>query len=310
MKIQILLSTYNGERHLKAQLNSILNQGIENLYLTVRDDGSQDKTIKILNDYKLNFPQITYYTGTNIGVQRSYLDLISHVDADTDYVAFSDQDDIWLPDKISRAVHCLESINVSQNVPLLYCSAQKIVDEQLRPIITTVSREIHTPSFGNALVQNVCTGCTAVVNRQLILLISRYQPEHIENIIMHDWWIYLVASCFGKVYYDPNAYIKYRQHGRNTHGVISKRRDLIRYRFQQLNKPRGEIYKQIEEFKKCYSELLNKEQYIPNMKMLEKVILSRTSLKNKLKLIADKNIFRQKMSDDLIYRGIILIGKL
>ena len=310
MKTQILMSTYNGERYLREQLNSILNQNIKNCQLLIRDDGSQDNTRTILEEYAQRFEQITYYAGENIGVQKSYFNLIEHADPNADYIAFSDQDDIWLPEKVSQAIAYLEINKSAPDVPLLYCSAQRIVDEQLNPVKMMVSREIHFPSFGNALVQNVCTGCTAVVNQKLIEMIREHQPKHFENIVMHDWWLYLTASCFGFVYYDNRAYIKYRQHENNAHGAISDHWKLMKYRLGQLCQPRGEIYRQAEEFYECYAEILHESMYASNIQLLKKLCSSQKGICNKLRLVCDKRIYRQKPGDDFVYRGIVLMGKL
>ena len=310
MKVQILMSTNNGEKYLKAQLDSILRQTERNCCLLIRDDGSSDNTPAILEYYSKHFSQISFYLGNNLGVQNSYLDLISHVEQDVDYIAFADQDDIWHPLKLSRAIYCLEKIAVRNDEPLLYCGAQQLVDENLKTINPTVSREVYMPSFGNALVQNICTGCTAVADKNLISLIRQYPIENTKDIVMHDWWLYLVASCFGKVFYDSKSYVEYRQHSKNTHGAILNRKALMQYRFKQLFQPRGEIYKQAECFKKCYSEMLNKEKYLPNAQLLEKMILAKKNFKHKLLLASDKQIYRQKKMDDVIFRGIVLVGKL
>lgn len=301
------MSTYNGSRYIETQLNSIAAQDIENKFLLIRDDASNDDTVRIIQKYQKKYPWISYYEGQHAGVQKSFLELISKVDTDTDYVAFADQDDEWLPEKLKRAIYCLKKIdstNATKQMPLLYCSDKQIVDDNLEPLQVTVSRPVRKISFGNALVQNICTGCTAVINRPLIELLQKYPPANPEYIIMHDWWLYLTASCFGKVYYDKKTYIKYRQHGKNTSGAMLNKRNLFLYRIQQLTKTRGYIYHQLDNFRKSF------ELDIERTEMLESVLKSEYSIKNKIDLILNKNIFRQKKSDDFVYRIIVLIGKL
>lgn len=304
------MSTYNGERYISEQLDSILSQTLNTFQILVRDDGSQDNTLAILADYADRYDQIACYTGANLGVQKSFFDLIIHADPQADYIAFSDQDDIWQPQKLARAVQCLQSVTASDDRPLLYCGAQELVDEGLNPIKATVSREIHLPSFGNALVQNICTGCTAVINRPMARMIREHRPDHMENIVMHDWWLYLTASCFGDVYYDASPYVKYRQHTDNVHGAIFNRRELLKYRLNQLQKPRGEIYRQIDEFYACYADAWQSDLYASNLHLLRKVQRSKIGLIDRIRLISDKRVYRQKWEDDLVYRGIVLLGKL
>lgn len=312
MKIQILMSTYNGGRYIRTQLKSIVAQTIKNKTLLIRDDGSTDNTIEIIQEYQKQYPWIFYYQGKNIGVQKSFLELIQNSDPEADYIAFSDQDDEWLPEKLERAVECLQKLGSAQepSVPLLYCSDKIIVGEQLESLNVTVSRKVRKITFGNALVQNICTGCTAVLNHALLDLIKKHPVAEMKNLIMHDWWFYLTASCFGKVFYDKNAYIKYRQHGRNTSGAMISKRALLRYRLKQLRMPRGEIYRQAKAFQMCYADILNLPQYSSKKKSIHQLLEAEKTVKGKVKLACNRRFFRQKNFDDFVFRVIVLIGKL
>lgn len=312
MKIQILMSTYNGEKYIGEQLDSIISQKGVDKTLLIRDDGSFDQTVEIIKDYQKRYPWISYYQGENIGVKYSFFDLIMKADKCADFISFSDQDDVWYPDKLRHAVRCLKSFSAGEETPLLYCSSQTIVDEELEPISVTVSRDVYAPSFGNALVQNICTGCTAVINRSLLLLIRNNMPKHVDSIIMHDWWLYLSASCFGKVFFDRSSYLLYRQHSKNAFGAITNRRRLLKYRLQQLIRPRGEIYSQAEEFYSSYYKPLKLQaaESNSNEKLLYCLLSARKALRGRLKLIAEKQIFRQKVTDNCVYKLAVLIGKL
>ena len=148
----------------------------------------------------------------NIGVIASFFQLLMLASSEADYFAFCDQDDVWLPNKVSRAVSVLESI--PQDIPLLYCSRVTIVDEKLNHLglSKTLSR---APSFENALVENIVTGCTAVINRKSRQLFLRRIPR---KALMHDWWMYLVVAAFGEVVWDPQSKDVYkRQHLRESH---------------------------------------------------------------------------------------------
>lgn len=308
MKIQILMSVYSGSRYIRTQLDSIAEQTITNKTLLIRDDGSTDDTIEIIKEYQRRYSWISLYRGDNIGVQRSFLDLISHADEEADYVALADQDDLWFPDKLEQAVKCMEQMD--GKLPLLYCSDKEIVGKNLEPINVTVSRVVRKISFGNALVQNICTGCTAVMNQNLVQLVKGCLPVNPESIIMHDWWLYLTASCFGEVYYDTNTYIKYRQHGGNTSGAMLNRRSLLKYRLEQLMKPRGEIYRQAACFRESYKKKLEGTAKKKERDMLDQLLLAEKKIGKRIRLALDSRYFRQKRGDDIVFRAIVLVGKL
>ena len=338
MKIQILMSAYNGSQYIKTQLDSIAAQssyggilldgnsgqtpmpkrkeesshedeGME-LSLLVRDDGSADGTIAILNDYCCRFPWINYYGGSNIGVRASFLELIQKADTDADYYARADQDDEWLPGKLGRAVQCLRRLEVPSEIPQLYCSAKHIVDQDMKPCPSAIRQQVLHPSFGNALVENICTGCTAVFNKALLDLIMKYPVKTPQEMIMHDWWLYLTAGCFGHVFFDKEAYILYRQHGDNAFGARLSQRDLLMYRLRELRKPRGEIFRQVSLFLETYAGLLALTQYHENYQLAANLLTGRDSVCARFRLAASPLYFRQKWTDDLIFRAILLIGKL
>lgn len=296
--VQILMSTYNGEKYLRQQLDSILNQTYPNIRILVRDDGSKDGTLRILKSYAEQYHNISYYQGDNKGVIGSFFDLLKNSDDNAAFYGLADQDDDWLPDKVARAVELLE--RSKEHIPLLYCSDTYIADENLN--IIKSDNKNPRPSWGNALVQNICTGCTAVLNRYLRDIVKDIKPEH---IIMHDWWLYLAAELFGEVCYDRNAYIKYRQHGHNVYGAKKNRLEVWSYRLKQLGEKRGALYPQLEEIKKWYPDMDQEKE-----KMLSLVLSTQKGLKNKIKLILNKKIYRNDRMDDLVYRGIVLIGKL
>lgn len=297
-KVQILMSTYNGASYLKTQLDSILNQTYTNVSVLVRDDGSTDGTCAILKAYAGEYPNISFYQGENIGVIQSFLELLRRSDDDVMYYGFADQDDEWMPEKIERAVGKLQARGGDR--PLLYCSDTYLADSELAVI--GKDEKCARPSLGNALVQNICTGCTAVMNHSLRDIINRTKPK---NIIMHDWWFYISAALFGEVCYDKEAYIKYRQHGNNQFGAKISRGEVWKYRVKQLFEKRGELYEQLREIQANYTDLDEAQT-----RLIEMVLQSQKGLGNRVRLARNKEIYRNKPMDDRIYRGIVLIGKL
>ena len=129
-KVQILLSTYNGEKFVEEQIESLLNQDYQNINILIRDDGSKDQTKSIIKRYKTNYPEkISVMDDSNIGVKKSFMKLIEQASESADYIVFCDQDDYWEPKKISRLVEVMEKED--QEIPLMYFSKLNIVDSQL-----------------------------------------------------------------------------------------------------------------------------------------------------------------------------------
>lgn len=204
------MSTYNGERYIDEQVRSILDQLPSDGLLMVRDDGSRDGTVARVQAFDDRRVQILL--GENVGFARSFLTLLSLTPTNTDMVMFSDQDDVWLPEKVNRAWQHLQPLAAQ---PALYCSAQMLADKTLRPLHVT-SPWPRGPSFASALTENIVTGCTAALNRSAVALLqSAGVPD---GVHFHDWWMYLVVSAFGAVVVDDQPTILYRQHGTNQIG--------------------------------------------------------------------------------------------
>ena len=204
------MSTFNGQRYVKAQLQSILEQLPAGGCIRVRDDGSSDDTVAAIR--AVNDDRISLKTGPNCGFGASFLTLLAAAPADADMVMFADQDDVWMPGKIDRAWRHLHRLG---NVPGLYGSGQLLVDEALRPLHPTPPWA-HGPSFANALTENIITGCTAALNRPALALLQRAGVP--QGVRLHDWWLYLVISAFGTVVHDEHPTLLYRQHGANQIG--------------------------------------------------------------------------------------------
>lgn len=296
-KVQILISTYNGEKYLIEQLESLIIQDYPDINILIRDDGSKDNTLAILNEYSKKYPNISYYKGNNLGCWQSFMDLIQQCDKEAYYYAFCDQDDVWEYNKISSAIKVLEQMK--QSVPLLYCSKLKPVGEELEEIKVTINNINFRPSFGNAVIQNICTGCTAVINRNAVEMAMNKIPKF---MVQHDWWFYLIASCYGEVYYDENSYILYRQHGNNEIGARTTQIEQLKYRLRTYKKRRGNIYRQLKEFISLY-KIEGK-----NRDLIELVLATEYQVKKRFEMVANKRIYRQKLMDDIIYKVIILIG--
>lgn len=295
--VQVLMSAYNGEKYLREQLDSILGQDYKRIEVLIRDDGSTDETLSILKEYGEQYENVAYYAGENIGVQNSFFDLMKHADKEADYYAFSDQDDVWLPEKIKRAVELLESED--EKIPLLYAGKTSPVDEQLNVIPMKIRHHDIKPSFGNALVENVCTGCTEVFNRELLELVIKKLPGF---TVMHDWWLYLTAAAFGKVIYDKKECILYRQHAKNQVGMQCTWYDELIKRTKNLRKHSGALREQAIQFREVYG-IGYKES-----RLTDWVADYKRKLSYRFILVSSSAVYRQRKIDDVIFRGLFLFG--
>ncbi|RPI15811.1 MAG: glycosyltransferase family 2 protein [Lysobacterales bacterium] len=294
--VAVLLSTYDGSRWLAPQFESLLAQRDVDVMVRVRDDGSRDDTPQLLARWAAD-RRIEYECGGNLGVVRSYLALLAAAPPTAEFVAFSDQDDVWLPDKLSAAVRRLATHDPS--LPALYCSRTRYVDETLQPL--GLSRIPRIVGYTNALVENVATGCTVVMNRSAVDLVNARPPS---AALMHDWWCYLVVSAFGAVEYDPIPRILYRQHGGNVIGGRSGWVASVPDRFRRLRLRRDGAFRcsnQAAEFLRCHGERLAPEKRA----LLDDFLAARRSTPAALAFAASGRVHRASPQDDLVLRAMI-----
>jgi len=208
--VSIVMATYNGEKYLREQLDSIIEQTYKNIELIVVDDCSQDSTLDILVAYQAshNFIKI-YRNESNMGVSQTFSFGITK--AIGDYVAFCDQDDVWLPNKIERMV-----AEIGDN--LLIHGDAKLVDQDLNTIEDSFARkykDINKSKFTDYLLGNNVTGCCTMISRELVQL-SMPIPE---NFYIHDHYFALVASYYKRIKFLDEKLVLYRQHGNNVMGA-------------------------------------------------------------------------------------------
>ncbi len=237
-RIGILLATYNGARFLSAQLDSFRTQTEPGWILFWRDDGSSDDTVAQMTAFAAEIGEarcIRVEGAEHLGASASFFALLAAATSHGLPLAFADQDDVWLPDKLAWALEALAPTpgtslcGPSPCGPSLYCSRQTLVDEALHPI--GQSALLHSaPSFANALTQNIATGCTIVLDPAAARLVAGSQPS---AAVLHDWWSYLVITAAGgRVVADARPTVLYRQHGSNLVGApvsnISRARAALR----------------------------------------------------------------------------------
>jgi glycosyltransferase involved in cell wall biosynthesis len=295
VRLEILLSTYNGERYLPELLASLDGQTFHDFRLQARDDGSTDRTVEILDEYARRRPA-TVRHGGHLGVPASFFHLLHDAGPEAEFYAFCDQDDVWLPGKLARAVEHLSASDPA--LPALYCSALTPVNAALEPL-TLPPRPMRALDFRNALVENRVSGCTVVMNRAARALLTRAMPR---AALMHDQWAYLVVSAFGRLHYDPEPGLLYRQHGGNTVGV--PRGWWSRVRGFRRRRGMSPMFAQAEEFRALYGALLDPARRAT----LDRFLGSRLTLRRRLGYALRADTFRQSAVDDVAHRAMIALG--
>jgi glycosyltransferase involved in cell wall biosynthesis len=302
-RVTVILSTYNGEKYLADQLDSILSQEGVEVTLLIRDDGSRDSTLTILRDFASRRENVQWIAGDNRGVAGSFLIALKQADSSSNFFAFSDQDDVWEPRKLANAVEALRAEG-DTNLPLLYCSKLEIVDESLRHIGFT-KRLFRDISFKNAVFQNIVYGCTGVMNRSARDLVV--STESVREILMHDWWCYLAVSAFGRVIFDDRSGIKYRQHGNNQIGARTSILGRIRMRCERTFRGLNGRFpsEQNSLFLAIYGQRLSGDK----RRFMERTLGAKRSLRQRIELAASSEIVMQNRLDNFFTRVGILLNR-
>lgn len=303
--VQVLMSTYQGARYLPQQMESILSQKGVKVSLLIRDDGSKDRTLEILKSYEKRYQNILVYTGCRRGAAGSFYDLLEHADLSFAYYAFADQDDVWNRDKLFRAVSMLKM--QTESLPLLYAGKVIYASENLDRRQSYPYSIRHRPSFGNALMENICMGCTEVFNGSLLKLVREHLPP---DRIMHDWWMYLTAAYFGKVLYDQRAYMLYRQHGNNEIGMQDRWSRRWLQRIRNIHQMKHKLSEQAEAFQGAYADTFQ-SACAERLEIDESLYLLcnyRGSFGMRCKIARDQHLYRQNVLDDAICRLLFMIG--
>ena len=303
MKITILMSTYNGEKYLREQLDSIFNQvNISDIDILVRDDGSKDGTQEILNEYQQKYSNFKWYQGENKRPARSFWELLSKAKG-SDFCAFADQDDFWKEDKVKVALDSL--LKLDQNKPLLYMSDVEVVDGELKHLADGFV-DINVPvSYAYSLSNSVCPGCTFLFNEKLRELAIKFDAE--KYIDHHDWTLYKIAACFGEVIFDKTTHMLYRQHENNVIGAKGK---LARYWDMIFKKPRDPKF--IHQRQRNAQALLDYfgDEMSEENKYLSSLIANYTTDKKIKKALLKEKRFKYSKMQFAYFKYLVRINKL
>lgn len=299
--VVVLMSVYNGAAWLNPQLESIISQTLQPTLILIRDDGSSDASSDILSDYRLRYPQQIQLLDDglgNLGPAQSFSRLMQHAMGITEpcseraYFSLSDQDDIWYPDKTARLLERMLEVEQSlPPMPILVHSDLRVVDDRLHELapsfIQSQGLSARRQGLAAALVSNAVTGCSALLNRELLKLALPVPAQ----AMMHDFWLALVAEAFGRREFVEQPLLDYRQHGSNTLGARPRlpfslaglRQRLSTAEQQRTQQIYRELAAQATVFRHRYAEILNDEQ---------SVALGRVERLPDMTLIRQKCMFR------------------
>jgi glycosyltransferase involved in cell wall biosynthesis len=297
--IAVLLSTYQGERYLKPQLDSLLAQSLAGWTLYWRDDGSTDASPAIMQAFAANLPAgrcvQVHQPAARAGAAASFLGLLrSAVAAGETTIAFADQDDVWLPDKLARAYAALETTGSTQ--PALYCARQILVDANLRRIgLSPVLAD--DPGFPASLTQNIAVGCTIMLNQRAARLIA---DSRAPAATLHDWWCYIVVSAAGgRVVIDEQPALLYRQHAGNLVGAPASRLRRALAALQRGPRAFMDIFRQHVTALASQPELLTSGAR-DDLARIEAGL--RGGWRQRLRALTMRNLRRQTRAETLLFR--------
>lgn len=284
-KVYVMMSTYNGEKYIREQLDSILAQNHVDICLAIRDDGSHDNTLKILNEYENKYNNINVYHGKNIGYAHSFWTLLLSSPDDYDYYAFADQDDLWKKNKLAAGIQALQS---NENGRLkLYASALNVTDEDMNFQYKNEFKKLR-PKFGSAVTRPRLSGCTMIFNSSLLSICKKMDiREKSGSCISHDALVYIsFLACGGNLTFSRKSYINLRRHpetitghGKGILKRVSSVLDIFTSRKNEAQKQVAFIYESIND---CLTD--------ENRRLCMDIVNYRSSFMSTLRLCFDKRI--------------------
>lgn len=263
-KVEILLATYNGERYIREQLDSILNQDYENWVVRACDDASTDCTYEILTEYKKNYPDKFILEKNEKGYGSAKLNFFHLLKQSSgDYVMCCDQDDVWLSNKISLTLQEMKKLE-KEDVPVLIHTDLKVVDHTLEVLSDSFFEHSNLRKefcYRDVLIQNQVTGCTMMMNQALVNLMNL--ETDFEEILMHDWMAAILASGMGKVGFVDCPTMLYRQHAVNSVGAKKYGFALLvsKLRNNSIRKSLVDTTRQAGQIAKTYESVLSTKYY-------------------------------------------------
>lgn len=297
-KVAVLLSTYNGEKYLREQLDSIENQTYKNIQIVIRDDGSHDNTVEIINEYSKKYGNVKFIYGKNKGFIKSFFKLLEYSDAD--YFAYADQDDIWLPEKIELAVDKLNKFD--NKLPNMAFSNSDYYDENMNLI--GEGEKHKTYSYTNSLYECVTQGMTMVINDTTRRMILDNPPK---KVLFHDWWTYMICASMGNIGYSDETTVKYRRLGNNVTAEGENFIKVFLWRLKNIfgNDGLRNIRLQQREFKRLFYDKLSEQD-----KKITDIFVRKYTLGGALKKTFYCHKIRRHIGNDIVIRIMFVLGML
>ena len=305
MKVAVLMSTYNGSHYLGQQIDSILAQECVDVDLYIRDDGSKDETVSIISRYCEQDNRVHFIEGEPLGVGKSFMALLCNPNIQADYYSFSDQDDIWYPQKLVTAVNRLRESN---NKNTLYCCNQNCIDSNGNFQFTRFPKNYGVPDFITAVLKNDFAGCTMVMNNELRVLLCEKIPDiDFFQLRIHDAWISCIATTVGKVIFDSEPHMDFRRHsGTFSEEAIntSKNKSFLKIFIGKLERFKKRGIKQRYAVRETSRILLSDfYDYIPedSRKVVEYLSSYDQSIVTKFKLLSNKKFRDSIKSNQMLF---------
>lgn len=301
-RVLVLMSTYNGGKYLREQINSVFSQEGCDVDLLIRDDGSTDETLMILKEFSES-NSLSYYCGNNMQSAKSFMHLLINCDKTYDYYAFCDQDDVWDRDKLITAIQKLDGIKA----PALYCGNAQLVDSKLQTLNSTVYKKEMPISFKRVLIAGEIQGATMVMNRSLACYFSgKDVPKYLP---MHDYYVAAVCGAIGGEYvFDFSSHMKYRQHQSNVLGVSVSIKDKVKRNVFRIIKKNS--FSDLELFSKQLLNDFDREMSHENLKYVEMTADYRKKFISRIQLALDCNLKFGSINQELTYRISLLLGNI
>lgn len=258
--VTILMATYNGEQYILEQLESLRKQDYRNWKLIIGDDNSKDRTLEIISKFQQDCPNQIEVIRNNPptgSAMKNFMSLLKK--ADTPYIMFCDQDDVWEPHKIRVTLECMKQLEKKQDIPILVHSDLAVFSEKgvISESFFAYQNLPTKSSLHSLIIQNSVTGCTMMINR--CLQERMMEVDDYKNVIMHDYWAALIAAVYGKIGFVENHTMYYRQHNHNSVGAKASKSPL--YLIGRLREGRRSYKEQMKKsmmqigyFLQCYEK--------------------------------------------------------
>ncbi len=301
-RVVVLISTYNGEKYISEQIESILKQKTkQHVDIVIRDDGSKDKTVTVVSKIAEKNTCIKIIKGENIGVVCSFFDLLKQA-GDYDYYSFCDQDDYWLEDKIETAVNTLGK--VGEDISLLYASPSFVADGELHKTGKITQTERKKIDFYNTAIQNFCPGHNQVFNFKLAEILRSVDVDPTQ-VYSQDLWVTNVAVVTGRIIFDKTPHTLYRMHQNNELGFGEGRADWIKQRILRAQGHEGAKFsRQLKYFYHIFKDQLTDEQ----QDEVRKFLSSQSSFVKRAGYISKTKFWRQRDKENVLFKLLYLFG--